>query len=1369
MFAKGTPAKHVLLFAVLALTLSQVTSDWLTCYSQPNGVVLPVDADCHVYIYCLDQTPFTIPCPYDMGFSKSAGGCVDYKQSDCVADSTAPSVRNHQNRNNCDNEQRPANKQACVGQPFGELVPYPGDCSKFLVCNCEYPTVKQCGPGTWFDNILKVCNFPHAVHCEDGNGGTTTSKPTTEAETSTESGVWGKDCETPAGMSNDICLNYSNGVLLRYPYNCNAYINCTMGCPVMNYCQPDKVFNNFLKICDTPDTAQCVELPMPTTTTEKTTTEVTTTTPEVTTTTPEVTSTTPEVTTTTTESGEWGQDCQAPNGMSADICLKYSDGILLRYPYDCNAYINCTHGCPVMNYCQPDKVFNDFLKICDTPDTAHCIELPLTTMATTTTEETTTTSPVQTTTELTTTTIPYECIPPLMVEEDICSSLGYSEEYQSYPYNCSAYVICQGDKPCLEYCENGKIFNALLGICDEDVECEELPLPTTTTTATPITTTLPPDVNPDLCQGKEDYTIYPYAGDCSQYLQCLKGEVKLESCPNGWLFNSQLMLCDKASEEVCYAGPTTVTTTETPSTTPSDIYEPCVGQPLGTTFPYKGNCALYYFCRKNGLYYIISCPNNNYYDPQTGDCGPDVSSTACLEEATTTAAPTTVSTTLSPSQKCRNQAAGITYPYEEDCTKYIYCKGNGGYVILNCPYNNYYYPDSGDCGPSDDVNICRKSSQTTTTATTTEITSTVAPTTPKPVLGICGNYSNGELIPYPDNCQKYISCVKPIPVGFYCNNYWYFNEQQQKCVPDSEGTCTELPSNVTTTPATPGDICEGLKEGDWQIYPSNCQFYYECLGDGYYMLKICEENEYFDPLKGQCSAQVGSNYCKQDFNTTTPKPKPQGICSGQDEGAKVAYPHNCTKYIVCNKPIPVGFNCDSGLEFSTEAQSCVTPSQSDCGLSISTPTTTTTTTTTPATTKPYNECTNKPDFTLLPVEADCGMFIICKEDIEHWAFCNEGEYFDLSAGKCLKSANEDSCRPATTTEPTTTTTLDPNLGPCYNKPDGSKIPYPHNCTKYIICQEPLNVGYDCPEGLEFSAHYEECVLPELADCSIKTTTPTPTTTTTEKTTTPAATETCENKPNGATLPYPKDCSKYYMCLNGGKKLVNCMPNSYYDPATGECGNDISPIACQGTINTTPQSPEGVCSDKSNGFTYANKQNCSLYYMCLDQSEVMCLCQNNSYYNPYNGECDSEASDTECKDPLTTIPTEPATTEVSTTTTEPSGDNICCGQKAGTYLPYPGDKTQYVICQYPLPIVNTCPEGSLFDEQTLSCKYSKAFAITKPNCDESNFGRSMVYEGECTKYYFCFGSEAIIMDCSFDWYYDPAMNQCVPQEQYKCPW
>ncbi|XP_073842110.1 uncharacterized protein [Musca autumnalis] len=1728
------------------------STEWMMCVNQPDGTLLSIDDDCQAYVYCLSYIPMKIPCLFGMGYNSAVGGCVKYSNSDCVASVesgvTEPAyavstTTKATTTATCDNEQRPENQEACAGQAYGTLVPYPGDCAKFLVCMCEYPTVKNCAAGTWFDNTIKTCNYPQNVDCPWAAGSsttqmptttttegttstttttetttttttsepttttvsstTTTTEPTTSAvpSTTTTPSDWGYNCEAPPGMDNDICWLFSDGYLISYPYNCNAYINCTQGCPVMTYCPADKVFNPFLLICDTPETADCVELPMPSTTTittalptqtteMSTTAEVDTTTDEISSTTsqdvettteepdidttldwgnncevppgmesdicwsfpdgflisypyncnayinctqgcpvmnfcpadkvfnpfllicdtPEtaecvelpmpsttttelptqttemssstaaVSTTTPQDVETTTEEPDinttldWGNDCEAPAGMGNDICWSFPNGFLISYPYNCNAYINCTQGCPVMNFCPVDKVFNPFLLICDTPETAECVELPMpstttittalptqttemstttevessstaiteenstttematTEESTTTTEETTTeeatteesgTTTEETTTEEVTTeestteeitteeptsttrdyetsttdvstttatdeppTTPGNCTNPIGIPQDYCEGLAEGSVLL-YPYNCSAYISCRYDCPYLEYCDADKLFNWFLGICDDpnNVECLVQPFPTpttptptttannttpeldTTTAQPPFTPTLPPSIDLEMCRGEADYSLFPYEENCHQYIMCMGGEVELRDCPNGWLYNYEMQMCDDTGEEVCYtASSTTPENTEATTTTAEPILELCVGQEVGTSFPYPEDCQKYYYCRSsNGQFYILMCPYNNYYDPISGNCGPDVSATACQEYIGTTPwmpSTTTEASTLSPEQKCAGQEFGNTFPYEPNCQQYIMCTNNGDYKLMNCPGGNYYYPESGNCGPSEDEDICRKSGTSSSTMATTTTTSTSSTTTPSPTLqGVCGNYSNGELIEYPHNCHKYISCVRPIPIGFYCPANLYFNVEQQICSaqPAEDADCSTYPSNETTV-APPTHICQGMTAEDTQIYPFDCQMYYQCLGNGYYMLQICNQGEYFNPLNHQCSSNVDSNYCRQDFETTTPSPsttttsKPsQGICWNKPNGYRVPYPNDCSKYIVCDTPVPTGYYCPVGLQFSSEAQTCVEPKESDCGVI--------TTTTEALPTMPWNQCSGKTDYTLLPNEEDCSEFIVCIHNLEHVAMCPAGQYFDVTLGNCSSQAQSDACiygntstttdgetmttevtsttSPTTTTTTTTstTTTPKPNMGPCYGQPVDSKVAYPNNCAKYIVCHDPIPEAMECPAGLEFNSEMAECVRPELANCSIKTTTEAPTTTTTIPTTTQPP-NICADLPTGSTITYPWDCSKYYMCLSGNSVLVSCMPNTYYNPLSGQCDSS-SATMCQGEATTDP------CYDRENGYTFSYTEDCSKFYLCLNETAYVTQCPKQTYYNPQEGVCDAQATETECQESTTTtefttntqettteemsstetteeIPTtvanttetteelpttiltttelpttssgtdETTTSELTTTTesystteelpntttpstTPPPGSNpqnnsnICCGQESGTRLPYPGDNTKYVICLYPVPEVAQCLANSIYDPTSQTCQTQDNGYINMPSCATVPFGQGLPYEGDCTKYYQCFGTMAKVMTCDNNWYFNADLGSCVPSQLYACPW
>ena len=48
---------------------------------------------------------------------------------------------------------------------------YPGDCSKYVVCNNNrLPIIKSCPGGLVWDESIGVCNFKSRVNCDDGSG-----------------------------------------------------------------------------------------------------------------------------------------------------------------------------------------------------------------------------------------------------------------------------------------------------------------------------------------------------------------------------------------------------------------------------------------------------------------------------------------------------------------------------------------------------------------------------------------------------------------------------------------------------------------------------------------------------------------------------------------------------------------------------------------------------------------------------------------------------------------------------------------------------------------------------------------------------------------------------------------------------------------------------------------------------------------------------------------------------------------------------------------------------------------------------------------------------------------------------------------------
>lgn len=611
--------------------------------------------------------------------------------------------------------------------------------------------------------------------------------------------------------------------------------------------------------------------------------------------------------------------------------------------------------------------------------------------------------------------------------------------FYEYPYDCAAYISCSDSRTELEHCATGKLFNKDLQICDtpDAVDCIELQQPTTTT--------------PDECMGVSNGTVMPSVEHCDEFIVCINQQAVRQKCSEPFLFNPALHICDDPSEVVCYDGQSTAkTTTEAPKPT-TEAHNECQGHELGTSFPYVEDCQEYILCLGDDQSVKAKCPVNSWYDPKSGNCGPDVPPTACLEVETTS---TTSSTTLSPHELCADQEFGISYPLVTNCKQYIVCLGNGESAVVNCIYNAWYNPVTGDCGQDVSPTACQEGSIPTTTTSPTTPATTQAPTTPtpttdKPITELCSGLLHGQYVSYPDNCSKYVVCSEPVPIAFHCTPGYYFSEALQQCVDWDESDCETTGSTVWPPLPTPAPgICLN-NAGSTLPYPENCQWYFRCVNDNVYMMGVCISGEFYDPYSGECGANVSPDACLENYSTattdlsttttemttisttisttaltTTTAPittistttAPQSDpCEGVAVGDLVPYPNDCTKFIQCNSPNPVVFDCVEGQEFSAQLKRCMAPWFANCTI-------------TPTTEAPLTSTTELPDIKTTGASPSPHDF-------------------------------------------------------CEGKTDGSLVPYPNNCSKYIVCQEPIAVGYACPDDEEFSPTELRCMDAQLANCT----------------------------------------------------------------------------------------------------------------------------------------------------------------------------------------------------------------------------------------------------------------------------------------------
>lgn len=157
----------------------------------------------------------------------------------------------------------------------------------------------------------------------------------------------------------------------------------------------------------------------------------------------------------------------------------------------------------------------------------------------------------------------------------------------------------------------------------------------------------PPIIDDPLCADGDGW--FPHESDCSLYYQCFGGNKFEFKCPDGLEFNPVALVCDYPE----LAGCTSIETTTLSDTTTVDTFSTTEAQPTE--------------------------------NPTT------------TEKITTTAVPTTTAepTTTPAPYVC--PAEGVQYiPYPDNCSLYVHCV-NGDGIVMECPPDLYFNPDTLNC------------------------------------------------------------------------------------------------------------------------------------------------------------------------------------------------------------------------------------------------------------------------------------------------------------------------------------------------------------------------------------------------------------------------------------------------------------------------------------------------------------------------------------------------------------------------------------------------------------------------------------------------------------------------------------------------
>ncbi|XP_046393911.1 chondroitin proteoglycan-2-like [Ischnura elegans] len=547
------------------------------------------------------------------------------------------------------------------------LLPNPGDCGSYCVCDWGNAIWMPCPAGLEFNPKLHVCDWPANAGCSSTGEGTT-EKPgsTTRKPPTPPHGNNGCD----KVQSKCPAENSGNDILMPNPDDCGSYCVCDWGNAILMPCPPGLEFNPKLMVCDWPANAGCSSDPPKTTTHDN------------------FTPTKPQPTPGNNGCYKVQSKCPAENTGNA---------ILLPNPDDCGSYCVCDWGKAIYMTCPAGLEFNAKLMVCDWPANAGCSSnIP-----------TTTSHDIVTPTK-----------PPPTGGDNGCYKVQLQCPAENTgnaillpnPDDCGSYCVCDWGNAIYMSCPAGLEFNPKLMVCDwpANAGCSSDPVhPPTPRPVDPTGPTGRPGnngcskVQPKCpAENSGNATLLPNPDDCGSYCVCDWGNAIYMRCPDGLEFNPKLMVCDWPANAGCSSDPVPPPTSgPKPTSKPGNdgcpkVQPKCPAENSGNAIllPNPDDCGSYCVCDWGNAIFM-SCPDGLEFNPKLMVCdwpanagcssdpvNPPPSSNLCVD---ITCPPT-------------NGVNATLLPNPHDCSSYCVCD-YGRPFVMPCPSGLEFNPSLKVC------------------------------------------------------------------------------------------------------------------------------------------------------------------------------------------------------------------------------------------------------------------------------------------------------------------------------------------------------------------------------------------------------------------------------------------------------------------------------------------------------------------------------------------------------------------------------------------------------------------------------------------------------------------------------------------------
>ncbi|BFF98296.1 uncharacterized protein DMAD_06488 [Drosophila madeirensis] len=378
-----------------------------------------------------------------------------------------------------------------------------------------------------------------------------------------------------------------------------------------------------------------------------------------------------------------------------------------------------------------------------------------------------------------------------------------------------------------------------------------------------------------------------------------------------------------------------------------------------------------------------------------------------------------------------------------------------------------------------------------------------------------------------------------------------------------------------------------------------------------------------------------------------------------------------------------------------------------------------------------------------PNPTSCSSYYRCSgKGIARAVTCPAGKEYNPKNGKCA-TAGRGLCKLSLVAP------LVLSTNQCTDEVNGAFLPKSGYCGEYYICDEQQAYAQKCPAGSSFNNTLAVCIPDTNKTCWQNL---------------------CVGEADGLLPTNDDNCANYYSCSAGVATLERCPQKSYFDNSLKTCIADTDSVCWQ-----------NFCVGMADGSAVADKTNCSVFYLCFDETATTQYCPVGSIFNPQGwncqpGTCEDTTTVEPCDDVTTTPePCDEVTTttepcdEVTTTTepcddvttvTEPTADCDCAHNvKNGDLVANEQNCRLYDVCVNGVLISGDCGKGNFFDDYLKVCQVDSANVCPDSSEAECKDDQLQVDVQNCAKYYQCKNGVWLSESCSSGSFFDTEVSAC----------